>query len=319
MSEIERNLSDDVARKMLHGFIKEQRTARRWSYFWRFLIVAYIVWVTVSFSGIRRDIQSQKVEAAEHVAVVDVVGVIARDVKGVDAALTIQSLEKAFEAENATVVVLQMDSPGGSASQSDLVYRELLRLKELHDKTVIAVVGDLCASGCYYIASAADTIIANQNSIVGNIGVKMESFGIDELMGRLGVDRRVVTAGEHKSLMDPFSPEDEVAVAHIRDNVINETYNVFRAVVTQGRGDRIDPADDELFSGLIWAGSSAMEKGLIDGFGNLYTVARENAQDGKMKNYTVRNVNLSSLFSQMVTSSLGAAAAGLGVTSGVQY
>lgn len=319
MSENDRNLSDDVARRMLQGFIKEQRRARHWSYFWRFMIVAYVVWVTISFSSMRDDYEAQSVEAAEHIAVVDVIGPIARDVKGVDASLTIKSLKQAFEAENATAVVLQMDSPGGSASQSDMVYRELLRLKEQHDKPVIAVVGDLCASGCYYIASAADRIIANQNSIVGNIGVKMESFGINELMQRFGVDRRVVTAGDHKSLMDPFAPEDKVAIAHIRDNVIFETYSVFKGVVSEGRKGRIDPNDEEIFSGLIWAGESALNKGLIDGFGNLYSVARENAEDGKMKNYTVRNMNLSNLFNQMVTSSLQYVAARLGVADGVQF
>lgn len=260
----------DMAR---HGLV-EQRRARRWKVFFRFLSAALVVWsltlVTMIFSAGERDPLSSSGEVA---AVIDINGVIAAG-EPTAAREIVPALEKAFDKEKVKGIVLRMNTPGGSPVQSSEIYNAIRRLREEHpDKPIYAVAEDMSASGGYFIASAADEIFANPSSIVGSIGVRMDSFGFVDAMEKLGVERRLLTAGENKALADPFSPTDAEQTDYLR-GVLEEIHEQFIAAVKEGRGERL--ADDpEIFSGLFYTGETAREKGLIDGFDSVRTVIRE--------------------------------------------
>jgi protease-4 len=183
-------------------------------------------------------------------------------------------LEEAFSHENSKAVILRLNSGGGSPVQSSKIYDNIKRLKELHKKKLYVVIEDVCASGCYYIASSADEIYANKSSIVGSIGVIMPSFGLTELIEKIGVERRVYTAGENKALLDIFSPENKKDVEHIQEKVLTVAHNNFISDVKTGRGDRLKDNKD-IFSGLIWLADDAQKLGLIDGLGDAYFVANK--------------------------------------------
>lgn len=260
----------DMAR---HGLI-EQRRARRWKVFFRFVSVALVVWsltlVTLLFTAGDRDPLSPTEPVA---AVIDISGMIAAG-ETASARRIVPVLEKAFEKEKIKGIVLRMNTPGGSPVQSSEIYNAIKRLKaEYPDKPIYAVAEDMSASGGYFIAAAADEIYANPSSIVGSIGVRMDSFGFVDAMEKLGIERRLLTAGENKALGDPFSPSDPEQMEYLR-GVLDEIHEHFIAAVKEGRGDRL--ADDpELFSGLFFTGETALEKGLIDGFDSVDTVIRE--------------------------------------------
>jgi protease-4 len=183
-------------------------------------------------------------------------------------------LEEAFSHENSKAVILRLNSGGGSPVQSSKIYDNIKRLKELHKKKLYVVIEDVCASGCYYIASSADEIYANKSSIVGSIGVIMPSFGLNKAIEKIGVERRVYTAGENKALLDIFSPENKKDVEHIQEKVLTVAHNNFISDVKTGRGDRLKDNKD-IFSGLIWLAGDAQKLGLIDGLGDAYFVANE--------------------------------------------
>ncbi len=249
----------------------EQRRARRWSIFFRFLLVAYILVITaVSFRGQFANWQSSAPES--HTALIDFAGPIQSD--GLSLAAVRPALVSAFEDENTAGVVLRLNSPGGSPVQSSLIYDEITRLKaEYPGVPVAAVVHDVAASGGYFIAAAADTIYVNKASIVGSIGVISNGFGFTGAMEKLGVERRLITSGESKAMLDPFSPVNEQDVAHMR-TLMNQIHEQFKDAVRGGRGERLSE-DESIFSGSFWTGEQAVSLGLADGFGDEYHVARD--------------------------------------------
>jgi len=225
-----------------------------------------------------------------HTAVVDIKGEIASGAEA-SAEYVVASLRSAFEDEGAQAVVLLINSPGGSPVQAGIINDEITRLKGLHGKKVYAVVEETCASAAYYIAAAADDIYVDKASLVGSIGVLMDGFGFTGLMEKLGIERRLMTAGANKAMLDPFSPQDEAQRAYIQ-TMLGEIHTQFIEVVKKGRGDRLKENGDT-FSGLVWNGQQAVALGLADGLGNLDYVAREIVKAEEIVDYTRReNVGL---------------------------
>jgi protease-4 len=198
----------------------------------------------------------------------------------------ISALRDAFANPNARAVVLRINSPGGSPVQAGLVNDEIRRLKEIHQKKVYAVVEEICASGAYYIAVAADEIYVDKASLVGSIGVLMEGFGFVDLMGKLGVERRLITAGENKGMLDPFAPQSPREREHAQA-LINQIHQQFIGVVKEGRGSRLKATPDT-FSGLFWNGEEAVRLGLADAVGSVDLVAREKVQAPDVVDYSPR-------------------------------
>lgn len=252
--------------------IKEQRRSRRWGVFFKLLTFAYLITLLVLWmpdelpdTGLSGD--------DGHTALVEVKGVISDDSEA-SADNIITGLREAFEDKDTKGVILRINSPGGSAVQSGYINDEIRRLKKEHaDIPVYAVVTDMCASGGYYIAVAADQIYVDKASIVGSIGVLMSTFGFEKGMEKLGVERRLLTAGEHKGILDPFSPLKESERQHIQV-MLDSIHQQFISVVKEGRGDRLKQ-DEKIFSGLFWSGEKSIELGLADGLGSSSYVARE--------------------------------------------
>ncbi len=275
----ERRLVEELAREAL----KERRTSRRWNTFFRLLLFLYVAVVTVllwqggEWGG---DL------AGEHTAVVQIRGLIA-DGTAANARDVIAGLKDAFASEGTRGVILRINSPGGSAVQSALVHDEILRLRKEHpDIPVVAVVTDTAASGAYYIAVAAEKIYANRASIVGSIGVRLDGFGLVGTLDKLGMERRLFTAGDHKGFLDPFLPLNPEEVAHV-EGLLEDVHQQFVEAVKQGRAERLVD-DPMLFSGLFWTGEEAKKLGLIDGFADEATVAREVIGVEKTREFTHR-------------------------------
>jgi protease-4 len=265
----ERKLIENLAVDAL----KEKRRSRRWGIFFKLATLVYLVvllWVLIP----GENKLGQMELSGSHTALVKLDGVIADDEDGVAAEDVISGLESAFEDSNTQAVILQINSPGGSPVQSSYVQKAIKRLRAKHEDTPLyVVVSDVCASGGYYIASAADAIYVNESSIVGSIGVLMDGFGFTGLMEKIGIERRLLTAGEHKGILDPFSPLDGFDREHT-DQVLETIHQAFIAAVREGRGDKL--ADDpKLFSGLYWSGERSIELGLADAIGDKDYVARE--------------------------------------------
>ena len=221
-----------------------------------------------------------------HTAVIEIKGEIDADgLAGSSAVVT--SLRSAFEDEGSQAVVLLINSPGGSPVQAGIINDEILRLKKKHNKPVYAVVEESCASAAYYIAVAADQIYVDKASIVGSIGVLMDGFGFTGLMDKLGIERRLMTAGENKGFLDPFSAQTKTQRAHAQA-MLDQIHQQFIGVVRKGRGDRLKETP-ELFSGLFWNGQRAVELGLADGLGSLDYVARDIVKAEDLVDYTQRD------------------------------
>jgi protease-4 len=265
--------------KVVLESLREQRLARRWSLFFRGLVLLYIAGALLLLKPFWSSWQWGE---KEHVAVVQVSGVISEREKASAGAL-IKGINRAFESD-ALAVVLAINSPGGSPVQADQVFREIRRLRADSDKPVFAVINDIGASGAYYIAAAADEIYADKASLVGSIGVISAGFGFVEAMETLGLERRVFTAGSHKAMLDAFSPlkTDET---EFWQGVLQQTHQQFVDRVKQGRGDRL-VQDEQVFSGLIWSGEQALELGLIDGFSSVRELARERYDTEEIIDYT---------------------------------
>jgi protease IV len=266
-SQVEQKLVNQLARE----FLQEQRSQRRWSIFFKALLSLYLFsFLAVYLSG---QWQGSGFGGDKHTALIDIQGVIATESEA-NADYIASGLRAAFKDENTAGVIIRINSPGGSPVQSGYINDEIHRLrKEYPDIPLYAVIGDLCASGGYYIASAADKIYADKASLVGSIGVIMSGFGFVESIKKLGIERRVRHAGESKAFLDPFSPQKEEELAHI-DNLLDGVYQQFIDTVKQGRGDRLID-DDKIFSGLIWTGEQSIELGLVDELGSAGYVARE--------------------------------------------
>ncbi|MCG8391500.1 MAG: signal peptide peptidase SppA [Pseudomonadales bacterium] len=270
--------------KLLGQAQDEHRKSRRWGIFFKVLTFVYLFALLIIMLPGKTG-QSMTV-AEDHVAIVEVSGVIAPDQEA-SADLITTGLTRAFEAENSKAVVLKINSPGGSPVQSNQVYNTIKRLREKHpEKKVYAAITDVGASGAYYIASAADEIYADPASIVGSIGVIMAGFGLQEAADKLGVERRVLTAGENKALMDPFSPVKPEDRAHMQ-LMLDEIHQQFITAVKKGRGDRLkSEAHPEVFSGLFWTGERALSLGLVDGLMSPGDVAREVVGEEEIINYS---------------------------------
>ena len=271
--------------KMVMSSQDEQRKARRWSIFFRFSMLAYLFVALMVFNPGMWASEGAK-ESAPHVGVVDLTGMIMADADA-SADRLVKGLRDAFKSENSKGVIIRVNSPGGSPVQSGMVYREVQRLrKEYPDKKVYAVITDIGASGAYYISASADEIYADPSSLVGSIGVVSDGFGFVNAMEKLGVERRVYTAGENKAMLDPFSPEDDQQKAFF-STILSDVHQQFIDAVKEGRGDRIKD-DSVVFSGLFWSGRQAMELGLVDGLASPGQVAREVIGEEKIVDYTPR-------------------------------
>lgn len=264
--------------------IQEQRSSRRWGIFFKlatFLLLLLLILALIS-SVFSKNVKLTS--AKEYTAVVDVNGIILQGASA-SADNIIPALQDAFKDEKAKGIILRCNSPGGSPVQSSYIYDEIRRLKTLHkDKKIIAVAADLCASGGYFIISAADEIYANKSSLVGSIGVRMTGFGVVEAMKKIGIESRELTAGKHKAIMDPFSPRKPEEEAFIK-KLLATTHTHFIDAVKAGRGERLKD-DPDIFSGLFWTGEGAKELGLIDGFGSDAYIAREIIKAPVMINFS---------------------------------
>ncbi len=275
-----------VITQLAESSLKEQRRARRWGIFFKLLTFAYIAIIFFMFSK-ASDLTTASI-SEKHTALVDLNGVIADD-KLANADNIVTALRDAFDNKKSAGIILRINSPGGSPVQSGYIYDEIIRLREKHPETPLyAVVTDICASGGYYIAAAADKIYADKASIVGSIGVRMDNFGFVEAMEKLGVERRTLTAGENKALLDPFLPINEETTAHMQF-MLTEIHQQFINAVKKGRGDRLDTTAEGLFSGLIWTGESAVNVGLVDELASASYVAREVIGEESIVNYTVKD------------------------------
>jgi len=272
-----------VLAQLMRAYLDERRRERRWRIFFRFLWLLVAVAVASVLLSQRA---ATSAPAGPHTALVEVRGEIALDAEA-SAENLLSALRNAFEDPGSQAVVLRINSPGGSPVQAGIINDEIRRLKALHGKKVYAVVEEMCASGAYYIAVAADAIYVDKASIVGSIGVLMDSFGFTELMQRLGIERRLLTAGEHKGFLDPFSPQSPQQRAHAQA-LLDQIHRQFIAVVKLGREGRLKDESPELFSGLFWNGEQAVELGLADDFGTLDYVAREVVQAEEVIDYTPR-------------------------------
>lgn len=287
--------------KLVLASLTEQRAARRWRngirIAWLVLLSA-VVWLGMERGGGTTDVSKP------HTAVVEIKGEIASGAAA-SAELIVAAMRNAFEDEGSKAVVLLINSPGGSPVQAGIINDEIRRLKAKHNKPVYAVVEETCASAAYYIAVGADQIFVDKASVVGSIGVLMDGFGFTGLMDKLGVERRLMTAGENKGFMDPFSPQTEKQRAFAQA-MLDQIHKQFIEVVKAGRGNRLKETP-ETFSGLFWTGQQAIELGLADHLGNLDFVAREVVKAEEIVDYT-RKDNVAERLVKRFGASIGAGA-----------
>jgi protease-4 len=285
MSDNNTSWEREVVTQLAEASLKEQRRSRRWGIIFKLLTFAYIgvILFMIGEASLTKVTINEK-----HTALVELTGVIAdKEIASADHIVT--ALRDAFDNEKAAGVILRINSPGGSPVQSGYIYDEIKRLrKENPDTPLYAVVTDICASGGYYIASAADKIYADKASIVGSIGVRMDNFGFVDAIEKLGIERRTLTAGENKALLDPFLPENEKTKAHMQ-TMLSEIHQQFINAVKEGRGDRLDTSVEGLFSGLIWTGETAVKNGLVDELASSSYVAREIIGEETIVDYTVQD------------------------------
>lgn len=260
----------DMINRLAFSSLKEQRAARRWGIFFKILMFVYLALILYLYTP---KVDMDVAEGDKHTALIDLEGVIASD-EDANADNIIEGLRDAFEDENSAGVILRINSPGGSPVQAGYINDEIQRLRtEYPDKPLYAVISDICASGGYYIAAAADKVYADKASIVGSIGVRMDGFGFVDAMQKLGVERRLLTAGENKGFLDPFEPVKAGDVKHVQE-LLDDIHQQFIQVVRDGRGEKLQDNSD-LFSGYVWTGEQAVALGLVDELGSSDYVARE--------------------------------------------
>jgi protease-4 len=275
------NWEREVLEKLAFATLKEQRLRRRWGIFFKFaflFVIVFALWMAFDLGG--GDVEP----VGTHTALIEIDGTIETGTSGA-ADNVIPALNRAYADDTAVGVILRINSPGGSPVQAGMINDEIARLRKAYPrKPLYVVVDEICASGGYYIAAAADKIYVNKASIVGSIGVLMDGFGFTGLMNKLGVERRLLTAGENKGFMDPFSPQSPKQAGYAQE-MLNEVHQQFINVVRQGRGKRLKETP-ETFSGLFWSGEKAVEIGLADGFGTVDTVARDELKAEDIVDYT---------------------------------
>jgi len=291
---------EDSLQQLAGQFMRERRIERRWRVLFRLTWLGLgIVLVWLLFA---QRMHGNAATASPHTALVEVRGEIASDTEA-SAEHLLEGLRNAFESPGAQAVVLRINSPGGSPVQAGIVNDEIRRLKALHKKKVYAVVDEMCASGAYYIAVATDEIFVDKASLVGSIGVLMDGFGFAGLMDKLGVERRLLTAGENKGMLDPYSPQNARHKAYAQA-MIDQIHQQFILTVREGRGKRLKE-DADTFSGLFWNGEEAIRLGLADHIGTLDQVARDVVQAEEVIDYTMKD-NVAEKLAKRFGASIGA-------------
>ncbi len=281
MADNDQQWERGLIEKLAMAALKEQRRARLWGIFWKLLTFAYLTTLILLAVDWK---EGSETKSARHTALVEIKGLITpgADASAEKVALALQS---AFKDKKTQGVVLRINSPGGSPVQAQNIFDEVRRLRAKYPGIPLyAVVEDLCASGGYYVAAAADRIYVAKGSILGSIGVRMDNFGVVGLMEKLGVERRLITAGKNKALLDPFLPLQEEH-KHIAEELIAEIHQQFITAVREGRGKRLKETPD-MFSGLIWSGPKSIELGLADALGTLDSVARDVIKAEDVVDYT---------------------------------
>jgi len=304
MAEEQGSWERETIEKLVLATVQEQRRARRWGIFFKLLTFAFLLFF-VAMALLWRG-QADVLSAGRHTALVDLVGVI--EPRGdASADRVTAALQTAFKDKNTQGVILRINSPGGSPVQAGIIYDEIRRLRGVYPNIPIyVVVEDLCASGGYYIAAAADRIYVDKASIIGSIGVLMDGWGFTGTMEKLGVERRLLTAGENKAFMDPFSPVNPKQQEYAQ-SLINEVHQQFINVVKNGRGKRLKESP-EIFSGLMWTGARSIELGLADAYGNVDYVAREVIKAEDIVDYTQKE-NIAERFAKRFGAAMGGALA----------
>ena len=277
------NWEREVLEKLVFATLREQRAHRRWGIFFRAMSLALVLfglWAYFDFDFTGTDMEA----LGRHTALIDIDGAIESE-GNASASVVIPALNKAFSDTGSVAIVLHINSPGGSPVQAGMIVDEIRRLRKGYPaKPLYVVVDEMCASGGYYIAASADKIFVNKASIVGSIGVLMDGFGFTGIMQKAGVERRLLTAGDNKGFMDPFSPLSDKHKAYAQ-SMLNEIHQQFIQVVRTGRGTRLKETPDT-FSGLFWSGAKAVEMGLADGFGTVDSVARDIVKAEDIVDYT---------------------------------
>ncbi|HYN54139.1 MAG TPA: S49 family peptidase [Methylotenera sp.] len=274
----------DAIEKLATSALSEQKKSRRWSVFFKSLMYVYLfILLFYALGWLGGD---KKISNA-HTALIDITGVIEAG-GDVNADAVMGSLHDAYDDKGTKGIILRINSPGGSPVQAGIINDEIKRQKMLHPKIpVYAVVEDICASGGYYIAVAADKIYVDKASIVGSIGVLMDGYGFTEVMKKVGVERRLMTSGENKAMLDPFSPLNPKHEA-LAQNMLNEIHEQFKTVVRDGRGSRLKE-NKETFSGLFWSGEQSIKIGLADAIGSADYVAREVIKQDEIVDFTYQD------------------------------
>ncbi len=288
---------ESIVERLSFAAINEQRRARRWKIFFTFILFLYLTPLFLLMLDLNdiNLLELDKQKNGQHTAVVKLEGVISAGDEA-NAENIINGLNDAFDDENTAGVILSINSPGGSPVQSSYIYDEMIRLRKEHpDTPLYVVVSDMAASGGYFIASAAENIYVNKSSIVGSIGVRMDGFGFVGLMEKMGVERRLLTAGENKGLLDPFLPENQVQKEHLK-LMLSEVHTHFKQAVIEGRGDRLKITDD-VFSGLVWTGERGIDMGLVDAYGNVDSVAKDIIKAEDVVDFTPKKL----LFDRLAT------------------
>lgn len=271
----------------VESLVKQERWTRRFGNLLKLAIAVYILFfIYIAVDNFKGSTEESGMSMnGGHVAVVRLEGAIMPS-SHVSAEAINPLLAKAFRNPSSEAVIIKANSPGGSPVQSALINNEINRLKNKYNKPVYVVVEDLCASGCYYAAVAADEIYANEGSMIGSIGVRMDTFGFTGLMEKIGVENRSMHAGDHKTFIDPFSPADTEGREFFQKEILERTHQQFIETVREGRGDRIKETENT-YTGLVWLGDKAVENGMIDGLGDIGYVARDIIGNEKVRYYEV--------------------------------
>ena len=293
------NWEKQTIEKIAMESLIQQKSSRRWSVFFKLVSLIYLGWVLFF---VLTSSNNSTIATGDFTALITLNGEIGVDSE-VSAINVKSSLKEAYENPGTKALILAINSPGGSPVQSGIINDEITRYKSLHPQIpVYAVIEDICASGGYYIAVAADKIFVDKASIVGSIGVLMNGFGFDKAIKNLGVERRLITSGENKAILDPFLPIKPKQREFMQD-LLKEVHNQFIKAVKKGRGNKL-ALNSDIFSGLFWSGESAIKLGLADGYGDMDLVAREIIGHEKIIDFTIQS-NFADRFAKKLGASIG--------------